>query len=275
MTKEFNPGDSGYTVEGQAVTFIAKVGDGFCVRPIYEDDEGEPYEDGNPIIVSRLYAKPPTEQRNQQIEDLDTKIRAKRDELAGLQTAVRVTEGEMRSRMTLIKRHKGLERLEDFLEGRITHFVFHEYGAPKILEFKEAIETKDEDRYAKVPLMKLLTLFGKANGELNWRMDSYSDGSGGSRYAAYPCCSIEEAHAKVKEILESLYEEARKDGRGLNYYDECAKVAAFVGAEIPADIRATHIERSLDNARTNLAKKEQEAQEFRDRIETLTAQATA
>lgn len=275
MTKQFEPGDAAFTVEGQAVTFIAKVQDGFCVRPVYEDENGEPYEDGSPIIVGRIYAEPPVEQRNQQIADLDSKIKTKRDELAELQTAVRVTEGEMRSRMALIKRHKSLERLEDFIEGRITHFVFYEYGAPKIMEFKEAIEAKDEDRYAKIPPLKLLTLFGKSNGELNWRMDSYSDGSGGSRYGVHPCCSIEEAHAKTKEVLESLFEDARKREWGISAYDECEKIAAVVGIEIPEDLRAIHIKRSLDSARTELAKHELETKKLQDRIAALEPMATA
>jgi hypothetical protein len=274
VAKEFNPGDSAFTVDGQAVTFIAKVGDGFCVRPIYEDEDGEPYEDGTPIITSRLYTEPPTEQRNQQIAELDTKIQAKREELQELQVAVRVTEGEMRSRKALITQHKGLERLEDFLEGRITHFVSKSYGPPQIREFKEAVETPNEDRYASVCPLRLLSLFGGSKGDLQWKLNHYSDGSG-SYTDVYPCCSLEEAKAQAKEIMDAEFAKVRETGRGLNYWDEYQKAAMAAGVEIPADIVAINIKETLENAQTNLSKAEAEVQKWTGRIETLTPQATA
>lgn len=271
MSKEFNPGDPVFTNDGQSVTFIARVSDGYCVRPVYEDPDMGPQEDGPPFIVGQIYSEPPVAHRNQQILELDAKLKAKREELNDLQVAVRVTETQINNRKAVIKRHKSLERLEDFLEGRITHFVFHEYGAPRIREFKEAIEATDEDRYAKVPPLKLLTLFGKVGGELNWRLDKYSDGSGGSRYLVFPCCSLEEAQAKAKEILADMCEEARKCGRGLSGYDECAKLAAEIGFEIPSDIRAIHIKHSLANALANLQKAELEANGYRSIIESMQA----
>jgi len=271
---QFNPGDSAFTVEGQAVTFIAKVDDGYCVRPVFEDEDGQPYEDGTPIVVRHIYSTPPTERLNQEVLKLNEQIAAKREELAGLQLGIKLTQKSIEQRVASIKRHEGLGLLEDFLEGRITHFVSKNYGPPVIQEFKKALETPDEDRYARVRPLRLLSLFGKTNGDLAWGLNRYSDGSG-DHSDVYPCLSLDDAKAKARELMAAEFKEALEKNRGLSYWDRYQAAATAADMEIPADIKALNLREVIHNAQVNLGKAETDCQAWRARLQAASSSLAA
>ena len=62
--------------------------------------------------------------------------------------------------------------------------------------------------------LKLLTLFGRADGSMGWRVNRYSDGSGGDK-DIYPCISYEDAkgflETKIKEEIETNEANKRPD----------------------------------------------------------------
>jgi hypothetical protein len=98
-----------------------------------------------------------------------------------------------------IKQYAGLENLDQFLAGKITHFVEHCYGPPKIKTFKEALEQTD-DYGRRVKDLKLLSLFGRSGGDLAWRVNDYQDGSGSWREMT-PCLSREEALEVARKVF--------------------------------------------------------------------------
>jgi hypothetical protein len=69
-----------------------------------------------------------------------------------------------------------LDTLEDFVSGRITHVVEFKYGC-QIIPFDKAITPSREFGYYD-EWLKLLSLFGKSDGTLCWRIHQYYDGSG-------------------------------------------------------------------------------------------------
>jgi hypothetical protein len=274
MNKQFNPGDPVFTLDGQLVTYIAKVSDGHCVRPVYEGDDGELYEDGSPMVVNQVFDTPPTERLEKEVAKLTERIEAKRQELSDLQTTIRVTTETTKDRIEAIKRHEGLARLDDFLAGRITHFVEKNYGPPVIKEFKKAMESEEEGQYSRVRPLRLLSLFGKTDGDLTWGINRYSDGSG-DHSDVYPCCSLDEAKAKARELMEVEFKEAREKNRDLSYWDRWEAAAAAADMMIPVDIQAMNIQGVIRNAQTNLGRAESEAQTWRVRLTTASSNLAA
>ena len=124
---------------------------------------------------------------------------------------LREAEDATKKRLKLVKQDRALERIEDFLEGKITFFVEQPYSycwsrAPYIIKASDA-KTKDGGYYNDA--LKLLTLFGKSDGNLEWGLNKYSDGSG-SNVLVYPCVSYAEA-IKVIIRLFTTHENAVND----------------------------------------------------------------
>lgn len=198
-SQKFEIGDDFYTAAGAKVRLEAVTTDGkFVVAKLlrYEDHYDSFYEDFGPAeIVDKLFEKPP-------VEVVDEQIAAKLAELAEIEERhskafmeINSVERTAKARLDKFKKFAGLELLEDFIDKKITHFV----QAPddtsfdfKIVSFDDVIKSKD--RYANGAELRLVTLFGRSNGDLQWRVDQYYDGSGGSRQCIWPC--RDEQHAK-------------------------------------------------------------------------------
>ena len=99
-------------------------------------------------------------------------------------------------RMEALQQYEGLQHLEDFILGKVTHYVVTErWQVPRIIDFDDT-----EAEYARNREKRLLTLFGNSEGNLAWQLNRYADGSGGSTQVI-PCRSLEEAQEVLSEKL--------------------------------------------------------------------------
>src|SRR3546814_12060720 len=86
--------------------------------------------------------------------------------------------------------------LDVFLEKKITHLVYAGDGAVQYKPFEKAIKENDESHYGD---LRLNALFGDTKGHLDWRINSYRDGSG-SWQALIPFQSEEGAREAAMSI---------------------------------------------------------------------------
>lgn len=196
---EYEIGDDFYTADGAKVRLEAVTTTGeFVVTKLMRYvgyDEGFYEEFGPTEVVDKIFAKPP-------VEVIDAEIAAKKTELADLQAKhdklfaeTNMVERTATERLKKFAKFKELELLEDFIDRKITHFVTASDENSfdfKIGSFEDAIKSKD--RYANGAELRLVTLFGRSGGDLQWRVDRHYDGSGGSRQCIWPC--RDEQHAK-------------------------------------------------------------------------------
>ncbi len=200
----FEIGDDFYTADGAKVRLEAITTTGqFVVAKLlrYEDHYDSFYEDFGPTeVVDKLFEKPP-------VEVIDAEIAAKKAELAEIEERhskafmeINTVEWTAKQRLEKFKKFQGLELLEDFIDKKITHVVY----APdedsldfKIVSFEEAVKSKE--RYSTD--LRLVTLFGRSNGDLQWRVDQYYDGSGGSRQCIWPCRDEQHANDTIIAII--------------------------------------------------------------------------
>lgn len=171
---------------------------------ILDEDGGS--LDGELRIVqeSTLHASPPRRKIDSRIielratlEDLCHQILARKKDLQSF-------EDGRDDRMVRLKQHKSLRRLDDFIAGRITHYVEDSYGPPTIVSFEDAKPVGGTDRRDK---LKLLTLFGRTNGDLEWGLNEYSDGSG-INTTVFPCTSYNEAVGVAAKLFAKHKERA-------------------------------------------------------------------
>ena len=233
------PGDDVFLSDGSIAQYIAPLDGTHVVRFIL--DRGDPTDEiwpeyGSPFETDRIFQEAPVVVKSAEVVALDLAIADKRAELDRLRADLIAVERDGKARLAALQRHKGMERLEQFLDRKLTHVVKIEYDWHlSVLELKEAFYLKSEGRG--VDSLKLLSLYGKTDGSLVWRLNQYSDGSGYST-EVIPCLSLEDAQAVAWGRLQALFERVRgSEGREAHRLEELEKTAQTLGRELPRDLK--------------------------------------
>lgn len=183
-----------YTEEGNEIGIIKKF-DNFVVGfYLYEDEKGNVQQGEAFIIETKLYDKPPIKKYEQSIlllkKDLEKLNEIYEDKAKELDSIKKEIEEYKKT----YNQYAELKCLNMFIEGKLKYYVIEDYSDIYISKFEH--ETSDCENGK----LKLLTLFGKTDGNLQWNLNQYSDGSG-SCNNVYPFCSYEEAYEKAKELI--------------------------------------------------------------------------
>lgn len=259
-----------YLSNGPEVRVIQTLNDGrVLVEPIFENpNDGDEYS-GNPFIVNEkeIFDKPPTHKKseeviklNQQIEELNTKLRGLRKEVKDFET----THTE---RIKCLQQFKGLELLEKFVKGEITHYVeIRSYSNPKIIPFDKT-EADYTDGQG-VRSLKLLSLFGKATGDLEWRLSHYSDGSG-SYSTVIPCVSLEEAEQIIRNWIKDTVADNLDTNTNSSPSRKIIELAKEYKYELPTEYIELVVKREKENYNKKVQKLEKELADVKAQKDSL------
>jgi hypothetical protein len=232
VNPEFEIGMELFTKDGRRVELLAITTDGaYVVNQVlrFEDYDGSyGYGRGETTFEEELWKKAPVAVIDAEIAVAETKLRdAERLCSEKLSQALNA-EREIKDRLAKLAKYKGLEHLEDFIDGRFTHMVLHSYGDYEIKTKDAALD--QGDRYDK--RLRLLSLYGDTNGDLAWGLNRYRDGSGNSEHVI-PCLSVEEAREKVRELCEADIDGWRSGAK--NAYALSRAVSSLKKAGLPVD----------------------------------------
>jgi len=207
-----------YLSNGQEVEVVQKLDDGtFLVHMLYEQyygENSEMVESEYATVVDHVFDEPPKELVEESIQKLveerikiQVEISKLHKEKNTLSYDIQRAETANAERFEGLKKYKGLELIEDFIEGRLTHILVCGYGYDyKIVEFDEFM--KSDDDYDKD--LKLITLYGRPKDGMSFGINKYCDGSGND-YKAWCFTSFRDAEVKLIEIVFSrIGKEAHK-----------------------------------------------------------------
>lgn len=235
INTKFNKGDTVFDIHGRQGAYIASYGGYHLVAPEYDGgDYGEPSW-GAPEQWDQIYLKPPTQKLEAKVDELDKLITEKRNKLKRVNEELDQAGRRHQEQLKKLKQHQALQRIEDYLDGKFTHFLHvTDYYGPKIITKDQALD--QNDRWDKE--LKLLTLFGDTKGNLQWRINKYRDGSGSSWDEVYPVSSEEEAIAIARRLFADAVTEWREQekkhyGRAVNW----ANRNDNGWLEVPEDLR--------------------------------------
>ena len=201
-----------YLRDGKAVSVVSTItddGDGsirYLVSDIVYvyDGYGECFEDSsetNMYFVSKIFDDPPIAIQNEKVLQLKNEISELEEKERFIKDLVRKLEKQHKELEEKSKKFSPLENVFDFIDEKITHYVMNEHGKIKILDFNDT-----EAEYARNCEKRLLSLYGNSNGDLSWKLNRYSDGSG-TWATVVPCTSYEMAFEEAQKCLdESLLE---------------------------------------------------------------------
>lgn len=246
MNKQtFKAGDTVYSAYGVVGKYVAAIAEGHVVQPAMEDYDGEQYYAGVEVWPEAFQTLPVVKLHEEvaalekQAQELRTNIRALRQSQIDL-------ERDARNRMAAIASHEQLKHLEEFLAGRVTHYVVVDLYGYKITPLQEA-KCEGDDGY-----LKLLTLFGNSKGDLQWRLNKYKDGSGFD-YEAYPCASEEQAKEIAYKMISGVFDEWRVKKTNEHHLFKAIESAQKLGFEVPADLLAVLRNRRMESLQKRLA----------------------
>lgn len=190
-----------YLETGEKINFLQEIEqDKFLVESIYEDEEGQEFViEDSARIVKRIFNTPPRQSFDETIIRLKNEIKnlKKRQNIEKENLEKVIKDGQ--SKLEKFQRINQLKYLEDFIENRISHYLTISMSRIEIIEIKES----EKDRR-----FKLLTLFGDTNGNLEWNLNAYVDGSGYWE-TIIPCISYNQAVEELKKYIEN--ETRKKD----------------------------------------------------------------
>lgn len=145
------------------------------------------------------------------------------------------------------KAHEGqLDLLKKVMTGQVTHVFVNSYS-PAIFEWDGGKEIYDIERdYGRETLkgIKLISVYGYSDGDLEYRLHTYRDGSGGSEQM-FPVCSYEEALVLAQAECDK---QAAAFLANENSYFSIDKWQAIKGISISPEVIEKH-EANLDSAR--------------------------
>jgi hypothetical protein len=262
MKQEYEVGRAYWLRDGREVEYLALTAAGqHVVAPVIELEtyDGRELGRGPAEFTSELFAKAPVEKRSEEIVALEVKVRELEKRKAELFSECVNSEREVRARLDKLKKFAGLERIEDFVEGRVTHVVIENYGdtiydvvpLDNLQQYSDSYTRKPEG-------IKLISLFGSTGGDLQWRSNQWRDESGTWRMIV-PCSSEEEGQARrldlIAEGLASHWAEYRSD-RAYSFL-RFAKASIESGISLSAEQDAAYraaVKQVLDSQRAALTK---------------------
>jgi hypothetical protein len=252
MSKKFEAGEVAYTFAGQQVEYVAEAGGEYVVRYGWEDPEtGDAYYD-RVGTEQRLFREPPVAHRSDEIAKLEAREHELRGTIRALEADLRKQTAAAQETLNRWSAYAELEHLDDYLNGRITHFVLAGYSGVSIEEKGAALEQDPDRPWDKK--QKLLTLFGDSNGNLKWMLNRWRDGSG-HWGEVWPCLSLDEAQTKAQEIINERFDLWRKDPRA-GWISYTVQSAIKLGLHVPDDVASALREAKKTSALEKIRKAE-------------------
>ena len=204
MSENFENGRTYYTRDGRKVVYIAPTKDErHVVAQVVEIQTYDGFEEADgPVTIEReLFVKAPRDIVDEELRKAEDRLREIESLCFARTTSALSAEREVRQRLDALKKYRGLERIEDFIEGRVTHVVCpNEYGGG--YEVKPIVDFEQRE-YGRPHGLKLISLFGDSKGDLTFRVNQYKDGSGGGWQEIILCSSQAEAEQKRRDRIAS------------------------------------------------------------------------
>ena len=162
-----------YLSSGQEVEVLETTPSGVIVRYLYEHDDF----DSDPIVVNRVHDEPPAYRFAESVTKQEVQLEILRSQVAAARSDLAVAKAkklELDKLVTTTNNVEALNRIGDFINGKITHFVRgNEFGDIQIVEYSEHMKQNCNGNS-----IRLLCLFGDSNGDLQWKINKWHDGSG-------------------------------------------------------------------------------------------------
>jgi len=199
-----------YLNDGRKVVVIGEINSNeSIVQEIFVTKDGDEIPSGERFTTKSLHDEPVMSYKDKRQKDLERSLDA-------IEERIKQARGKEKQALSELKRteaicsfpravkhrmtKESLAVLNSLLNGTIEYVVHDTFSIKPPVPFKDAISYfegyHDNRRFDGI---KLISLYGKSNGDLSYQINRYSDGSGSSS-RIFPFNDWDSAIAKIKEI---------------------------------------------------------------------------
>lgn len=251
-----------YLQNGTVIKIVAKLENGtYLVQRGFEGDDSEPWL-GEPEIAQKIYDEPPVEFVDKKIVDAERRLESVSDQVTALRSEVRELVKAKSDIEEMCATNAAIRRVHDFLVKGITHLVQIDYGDVKLIDPKKTQCGDSERTYGRH--LKLVSLFGRTDGDLQWNIHKYSDGSGSQMTECVPFTSEAEAVEFAKKRIAELLIDPDN-----HWVESTIKSAKALDVAVPTEIHQKvrssieeKLRNNLDGARNSAKIAEQKLVDF-------------
>lgn len=272
---EIENGHLVYTEDGCKAEYLGKVENGHVINVYGEsyDHYGDRVEEPMGLqVVQRVFAAPPKAVYDEKIVSLKGDVAALEQRLQELSDDLQNAQRERLDLDKKLSQLPALRHLNDFIEKRITHVLRVGYGYEIVTIDQAFAENGVYSRKGQ----KLLTLYGDAGGNLSWRLNQYSDGSGWAEDVV-PCLSLEEAERCRRErIADDLIVAMSDYALGRKYRITVAvKAADQFGVDVSTEQRTAFVEAEAERLQKERVDVERNASTYALKLADIDASLSA
>jgi len=207
-----------FTADGRKVVIVGNLNSQeIIVQEVFVSENGAEIPSGENFVVKSLHDEPVKSWKVKNIEDEEKDVSIRQADVNRLKESIRNENKRLEGLLSALKKYKSekqfypaWDNLYNFMRGGVTHLVKLGWSC-SIVEFSKAVSPGPHDSGS----LKLISLFGGSNGDVAWRLHTYSDHSGGSE-TVIPATSYDHAiqivssHINAKESINSYDVEASK-----------------------------------------------------------------
>jgi hypothetical protein len=236
-----------YTSDGRKVLVVGKLNaTEHIVQEIFVAANGQEIASGENFVVKGLHDAPVESWKTKDLREREE--RYERDK-AELERRSKETHRRLESAIAKAKLRASallefaehsedaqVQRLRAFLAGEITHlFIDGSDKAVSTWDSDTMFQVDNEYGRSKIEAIKLVSLLGRSDGRLDYKLHRYYDGSGRDECTIVPCRSYEEALAEAQKALDA---EAEAYVAGKRGWFTPTSWKGIKGIQIPAAAQA-------------------------------------
>lgn len=209
--------DIKYTSDGKKVLVVGKLNaEQTIVQEIFVS-AGQEIPSGENFVVKSLHDQPAESWKEKHLRELEERFDSQKKKLEREmeqhrdKLSLAIGKAKLRADALLSFADKAddsqVEILKAFMSGEITHMFVGGYS-PEIVDWQESSSAYDVDSWhsrIKLEGIKLVSLMGKSDGNLAYRLHDYRDGSGSSKEVFPARCykeALEMAQAQLDKACE-------------------------------------------------------------------------
>lgn len=257
-----------YTTDGRKVVVIGNLNSQEkIVQEVFIVNDVE-IPSGENFVVKSLHDAPAISWKEKSIKETEVRYETEHREnlrkIEVLQKEYNLKSSVIKAKLQFLKKlelnltEEKLDQLISFISGRSKFIVMDAYSDIEIADYDESITDKD---YGRFDALRLVSIFGRTDGELEFRRNDYSDGSGSWR-TVIPCETKEEA----LEILKNRFFD-KLDEKGANNY--LLKTAEKYNLEIPEDILKVYRDKQKEQVLNNIKHQEEILEKYKEQLENI------
>lgn len=253
-----------FTSDGKKVVVVGKLNaQETIVQEIFVNGDAE-FPSGENFVVKSLHDIPAESWKEKELRQLNERYERER---AKWNRQIDEIEKQFRTQQNILKEKlkntngwiKQIDEpigtlLQDFMKGEIKYIVWTGYD-PEILDFDEKLISTD--RYSDVSF-KLISLCGRSDGNLEWRINSCYDGSGSSN-VFFPAKTKEDAIEALRVHICNL----------TSYNESIIKVAGKYQITLNPDVYAKYKEQRVAGIKSNIERYEKDLEKSKKDLESI------